>query len=108
MFLTQAKNVNGACLFWAKLNRVICFTNALCVLRYLKMNSEYQKYIDRCMQMEETGALGKMLCRIVIEIGEDKSREILEGFRSHPDKQQECERLSGLLNRPLHISCSEA
>ena len=106
--MAQAKSINGACLFWAKLNRVICFTNALCVLRYLKMNSEYQKYIDRCMQMEETGALGKMLCRIVIEIGEDKSREILEGFRSHPDKHVTIERLSELLNPPLHRLCSEA
>jgi hypothetical protein len=78
------------------------------VLRYLKTNSEYQKYIDRCMQMKETSTLSKMLCRLVIELGEDKSKEILERVKRHPDKQQECERLSGLLNRPLHISCSEA
>ena len=78
------------------------------MLRYLKTNSEYQKYIDRCMQMKERSALNNMLCRLVIELGEDKSKEILERVKRHPDKQQECERLSGLLNRPLRISCSEA
>ena len=58
--------------------------------------------------MEETGALGKMLCRLVIEIGEDKSREILDCIKRHPDKHVTIERLSELLNHPLHRLCSEA
>ena len=78
------------------------------MLRYLKMNSEYQKYIDRCMQMKETSTLGKMLCRLVIEIGEDKSKDILDCIKRHPDKHVTIERLSELLNPPLHRLCSEA
>ena len=58
--------------------------------------------------MKERSALNNMLCRLVIEIGEDGSKDILDCIKRHPDKQLEFERLSGLLGRPLHISCSEA
>ena len=58
--------------------------------------------------MKETSTLGKMLCRLVIEIGEDKSREILDCIKRHPDKHVTIERLSELLNPPLHRLCSEA
>ena len=53
--------------------------------------------------MEQGTHQSKMLCRIVLELGENRSKELLERIRHHSGRHLTVEKLSELLNHPSKI-----
>jgi len=53
--------------------------------------------------MEQGIDQSKMLCRIVLELGENRSKELLERIRHHSGRHLTVEKLSELLNHPSKI-----